>query len=485
MTDMKTTAKSKKSSALMPNTTPLRNVANMTANMAKLRPLAPGTAIDKLGSRQGRILTNGKKRNPSPFIKTPSTKSPSAQGPEAGDSKPIGTATVTCSALNVRSDAKADAARIGGVVKGQTLSYYEVKDGWLKISYGSSFGWVNAKFTTYKAEPTPEPEKPTPTPDPQPDPPTPKPETPTVLFKVRVTADIGLNVRTGAGTQYDKIGALEQNAVVEVIAEENGWYKINYNGGTGWISAQYTEKVGNTTPQPPTTTKTVVTSDALNLRDIPGSGTTPAPGSSVYVTIPAGTTLTVLAEQNGWYKVTYGSHTGWCCAAFTAAPPQTSDNALADLNRVITKARSFVRNPHHPYVWGGKGEIMSKQLIDRLNKQYPGKYSKIYANSAEYFNGNYRAFDCSGLCCWCYKNVLGKDISEGYGWQPNSSKAVKVMGKNAPVEQLQIGDVIVSPGHYVMYRGDGKAVESCGSKGLADDRPWNLNGCDAVYRFLQ
>ena len=59
------------------------------------------------------------------------------------------------------------------------------------------------------------------------------------------------------------------------------------------------------------------------------------------------------------------------------------------------------------------------------------------------------------------------------------------MGSNTKVTQLQIGDVIESPGHYVMYRGDGKAVESCGSQGLADDRPWNLNGCNAVYRFLQ
>lgn len=129
---------------------------------------------------------------------------------------------------------------------------------------------------------------------------------------------------------------------------------------------------------------------------------------------------------------------------------------------------------------------MTKQLIDGLNKQYPGKYSKIYANSAEYFNGNYRAFDCSGLCCWCYKNVLGKDISEGYGWRPNSSKAVKVMGSNTKVTQLQIGDVIESPGHYVMYRGDGKAVESCGSQGLADDRPWTqrLQRCLSILAII-
>ncbi len=440
------------------------------------------SAASRLGIIKTDILKNFQKRNP----KT-NGKNASGNAPTARDNQVLGTASVTCSALNVRADASAQAARIGGVVKGQNLSYFEVKDGWLKIAYGAGFGWVDARYTSYKAQESGNTDSGN----------TDSGNTDsgnadsgnaeTALFKVRVTADIGLNVRAGIGTGYDILGALECNTVVEVLAEQDGWYKINYNGATGWISGQYAEKVGGASGSgetAPTQTKTVVTTADLNLRDVPGSGQTPASGSNVITTIPNGTSLTVSAEQNGWYKVSYGTYTGWCCAAYTAEPPNPSGSALADLQKVIDKARSFVRNPHHPYVWGGKGQIMTKSLIDGLNGMYPGKYSAIYANASEYFNGNYRAFDCSGLCCWCYKNELQRDISEGHGWQPQSSKAVKVMGSEAKQSMLQIGDVISSPGHFVMYRGDGKAVESCGSKGLADDLAWNRNGCDAVYRYL-
>lgn len=453
-----------------------------TTNTAK-------TAIQttKASSQTTKIGTVKNTSKMPPRISTrPRPAQPSVSAPSTKSDKPIGTATVSVSALNVRAEPNVSAARIGGVIKGQSLSYYEAKDGWLKIAYASTFGWVAAKYTSYKDETT-QPENPSPNPEPENPSPDPEPEKPSTTFKVKVTPTDGLNVRTGPGTGFDKIGALEQNTIVEVLDEQNGWYKINYNGQNGWISAQYTEKTDGSTPsQPetPTTEKKVVTTDALNLRDIPGNGSTPAAGSNILVLIPSGTTLTVQAEQNGWYKVSYNGQTGWCCAAYTSTVPTPSGNALADLQKVIDKARSFVRPLHHPYVWGGKGQILTKSLISSLSAQYgASKYASINANP-DYFNGNYRAFDCSGLCCWCYKNVLGKDISEGYGWQPQASKAVFTAGSNVTQAQLQIGDVIVSPGHFVMYRGEGKAVESCGSYGLADTLAWNRNGVSAVYRYL-
>ena len=44
-----------------------------------------------------------------------------------------------------------------------------------------------------------------------------------------------LNVRAGAGTDYDKVGALRGGRVVEILGESNGWYKID----SGYISAEY------------------------------------------------------------------------------------------------------------------------------------------------------------------------------------------------------------------------------------------------------
>ena len=106
---------------------------------------------------------------------------------------PICTASVTCNALNVREAAGVESKRIGGVTKGKVLNVYEEKDGWIKIGYGTGFGWVCAKYTTYQApvvtEPTnPEPTNPEPT-DPTPTDPTPTEPEPTTPENPSVTVD--------------------------------------------------------------------------------------------------------------------------------------------------------------------------------------------------------------------------------------------------------------------------------------------------------
>jgi len=59
-------------------------------------------------------------------------------------------------------------------------------------------------------------------------------------------AQKAVNVRSGASTDYDKIGGLAKNQEVAVTGKtDNGWYRISYNGTDGFVSASYlgTEKV--------------------------------------------------------------------------------------------------------------------------------------------------------------------------------------------------------------------------------------------------
>ena len=64
-------------------------------------------------------------------------------------SDPIGTGTVTCSALNVRNGAGTNYERIGGLTKGKSVQVYEKKSGWLRIKYGTGFGWVCGDYVKY------------------------------------------------------------------------------------------------------------------------------------------------------------------------------------------------------------------------------------------------------------------------------------------------------------------------------------------------
>ena len=57
-----------------------------------------------------------------------------------------------------------------------------------------------------------------------------------------VTPTNGLNVRSGAGTSYQKLGALSHKTQVTILEEKSGWGRINYKGLVGWVALQYIKK---------------------------------------------------------------------------------------------------------------------------------------------------------------------------------------------------------------------------------------------------
>lgn len=61
----------------------------------------------------------------------------------------------------------------------------------------------------------------------------------TVNYQVRVTANIGLNIRAGASTSYSKIGGYAKGSIVTISEESNGFGKTN----KGWISLKYTSRI--------------------------------------------------------------------------------------------------------------------------------------------------------------------------------------------------------------------------------------------------
>lgn len=65
----------------------------------------------------------------------------------------------------------------------------------------------------------------------------------------KVNSTVGLRVRSGAGTNTSVITTLNHNSIVNIIGEENGWYKVKLeNGQIGYVGAGYITK---TTPSNP------------------------------------------------------------------------------------------------------------------------------------------------------------------------------------------------------------------------------------------
>lgn len=93
-----------------------------------------------------------------------------------------------------------------------------------------------------------------------------------------VTAQSGLNIRTGPGTNYDKTGGYSYGAVVAVEATRNGWGQTD----RGWVSMDYLRPVE-------AADEGLVTDTGLRIiQDILPSGAKNRPGGSnpdTYITI--------------------------------------------------------------------------------------------------------------------------------------------------------------------------------------------------------
>ena len=65
-----------------------------------------------------------------------------------------------------------------------------------------------------------------------------------VNYKVRITAQSGLNMRSGASTSYSRLGGYSKNSTATILAESNGWGKTDRGG---WIKLSYTVRLSSST----------------------------------------------------------------------------------------------------------------------------------------------------------------------------------------------------------------------------------------------
>ena len=97
------------------------------------------------------------------------------------------------------------------------------------------------------------------------------------MSKYTVTPSIGVNIRSGPGTGYGKVGAYPMGTVVDVLEVRDGWGRTT----KGWVSLAYLEAVR--APQRVTDTGLAIQEDIISdwRRNRPGRDTNPG----AYITI--------------------------------------------------------------------------------------------------------------------------------------------------------------------------------------------------------
>ena len=295
----------------------------------------------KYGSRYGYVSGD--------YLKAKSTSTTPAPTKPSTPSTPstVTKMTVTATSLNVRSGAGTTNKIIGSLTKGKEVEVVQkLSNGWCKIKYGSGYGYVSgdylkAKTTTPAPTPKPEPkppvEEPTPAPQPPVEEPKPEPEPPVEepqpdeIIKMVVTAT-SLNVRSGAGTTYGVIGSLSKGNEVDAVEKlSNGWYKIKYGSGYGYVSGSYlTEKTSEPIEDGKTIEVKYVNATTLNIRD--------NYDGVVIGTFKYGDKVEIVENlSNGWSKIKYNNGYAYVSSSYLSnevgqrpLPTPTTTQVIAD-----------------------------------------------------------------------------------------------------------------------------------------------------------
>lgn len=274
------------------------------------------------------------------------------------DEKVIATGKTTAQ-LNVRKGAGTKYAKIGSLSKGAKVEVVSKEsNGWYKIKYNGSYGYVLGQYI--KLDSQQQEEK--------------------VIATGKTTAQ--LNVRSGAGTSYKKIGSLSKGAKVEIVSKlSNGWYKIKYKNTYGYVSGSYV-KLDSQQPQPGEDEKIIATGKTtagLNVRSGPSSN------YSKLGTLAKGTKVEVVERySNGWYKIKYKGSYGYVSGAYVSLDGSKGEVIATGKTTAGLNVRSGAGTGYKKI-----GHLNKGAKVEIVTKLSNGWYKIKYNSSYGYVSGDY------------------------------------------------------------------------------------------------
>jgi len=133
-----------------------------------------------------------------------------------------GKVKISSGSLRMRKGAGTSHEVVAKLKNGAKVKVTGESGSWYKIDYDGKAGYVSKSYIVKVTE-----DKPADTDDED-----------AKTTKGYITAS-ALNVRKGAGSNYSVLGKLYKGTEVEIISTADGWCKIKYGTGTGYVSASY------------------------------------------------------------------------------------------------------------------------------------------------------------------------------------------------------------------------------------------------------
>ncbi|MDY4078201.1 MAG: SH3 domain-containing protein [Clostridium sp.] len=398
------------------------------------------------------------------------------------------------SVLRVRSEANGNSQVLGFLTNGCNVNILGENGNWYRISYNGKNAYVSKEYIKITLENNSQSNS------------SDNNSSQTSEDKTKnkngqvVNVHSGLNVRNGASTSSGIIGSLSNGSNVTIVGENGNWYKIKYGNSTGYVSKEYVKasgessnsntgsnsnagsNEGNSSGETSSNKsgKVVNVHSGLNVRN--GASTS----SGIIGSLSNGSNVTIVGESGDWYKIKYGNSIGYVSKNYIslggANNSNTSNlqnnNGSSQNSNVTSSAYDTIYNAmkQHvgtPYVWGGAGELLTTSFIQKMMSVYPAQAAAgRYDRALQYADQGHRAFDCSGLMQWGYKQA---GIYIGRSTYDQIFNGVEVS-----IYNLKPGDLLFYSNleHVGMYVGNDMWIEAPNSN--SDVRivsvPWNKIG---------
>jgi len=249
-----------------------------------------------------------------------------------------------------------------------------------------------------------------------------------------------VNVRTGPGTGYGIIGQAHAGQVYVGIATSGEWWKIYYNGGTGWTHGSYYSALSGSTG-------VKVTTDTLNVR----SG--PSTGYSILGQVYMGQIhfWTVHESIAPWYKIYWGGREAYIHGDYvtrvnltgggTAPPPPPPPSGTTNLSvthyyqvnnyycgptsaQIVIQYVSGAYYGQHTiaaYCGTSPSYGTSNWMVKQAINYYAGAAYSQVSYDGERLRNNIRNnrpsninFQCRYLAYWGYSSAMHHSVVKGY-----------------------------------------------------------------------
>ncbi len=129
----------------------------------------------------------------------------------------VGVATINADGLRLRAEPSTEASVLTTASNGShAIVVGEEQSGWYSVVFLGKEGYMSAEYldVVYEADE----------------------DLGSGLVK---TSGSSLNIRSGPGTDYDRVTSVRNGAAVKLTGIENGWFKVDYNGSVGYVLSDY------------------------------------------------------------------------------------------------------------------------------------------------------------------------------------------------------------------------------------------------------